>query len=126
MKKKIYWPGFFCLLAAGLAIFCAPVPAAEVKLAWNPPESGATPTGYLIRYTDGANQYVVDAGNALEASVPVAAGIEYRFTAHAYNADVESGPSNEIVHTAPVYAPPEDSRPNIIEVSAPVTLIIVK
>lgn len=100
--------------------------AAEVKFAWNPPEGGATPTGYLIRYTDGANQYVVDAGNALAASVPVAAGTEYRFTAHAYNENEESGPSNEVVHTAPVYAPPESSRPNIIEVAAPVTLIIVK
>lgn len=110
MKKLLY--AMFTIM-----LICGTASAAEVTLGWGASEGA---TGYILYY----NEFNKDVGNVTQAAIDVVPGVEYTIYATAYNGNGESGPSNTVTYTAPVYSPPDDILPAIIDISRPATIII--
>lgn len=102
MKKWLKHVGMVMLLwvCAGMLAY-----GADVKLAWD--VVTPAPTGYKVYYGLVAGNYptVIDAGNILTVTIPnLTVGTKYYFVVRAYNANGESGNSNE-VHNFTVVGP---------------------
>lgn len=110
MKKLL-----FAIIAT--LLICGASQAASVTLGWNASEGA---TGYILYY----NEFNKDVGNVTQATLDIVSGVEYSIYATAYNANGESGPSNTVTYTAPVYIAPDDNLPTIINVSKPATITI--
>jgi hypothetical protein len=110
------------LITILLLMFAAPCFGAT--LSWNAPTEG-TPTGYKIYY----NEYSQDLGLVLEVVdaetvLNLVPGLEYTMYVTAYNAIDESGPSNVITYTRPIFVVTDNPAPTItnIPTGSPVTI----
>lgn len=98
------------LITAILAVllFAFTAAAADVHLAWDPPESGS-PIGYKIYYGESSGAYAksLEVGPVLEVVVTgLTPGKTWWFAATALYPDGESVYSNEVSKTIQVLLPP--------------------
>ena len=99
---------------------------AEKRLVWEPPDQGQV-DGYMIYYTDGADHWSYDAGEALEvplSDLNLTPGGVYTFWVTAYNAAGESDKSNIVNWDTPIYRPDPRPKPVSIIIPGPITITI--
>ena len=119
MKKLIIaWSICFIGFMSLLAVF-----AYGDTLTWTPPADSIV-NGYKVYY----NEYSKDVGPVVDVLLPgdlnLVPGLEYTFTVTAYNDADESGPSNSVTWTRPMFAPSDNPAPVTLTIPGPVTITI--
>jgi len=100
------------------------VPANAVTLAWDANTDSAI--GYILYYGDhseviqGRENTTITVDN--NKFVP---GQEYSFYVTAFNDSAESGPSNVVTWTAPMFVPPDNPAPVVINIPAAVENVTI-
>ena len=92
----------------------------QLKVSWNAPDSGATPTGYTVQRKESENDWD-DADDVSEANVKgvshvitgLTDGVQYTVRVIAYKGDAESDPSVEITATPQETVPPTPSSASV-------------
>jgi len=90
--KFLSWRGLslrFFLFGFALFVVSGNLLAADLKLAWDAPTTGATPAGYKVFYGTSSGNYSssVDTGNATSATISnLTAGNTYYFASVSYDA----------------------------------------
>lgn len=94
--------------------FMTSISFAGEKLTW---EASKDAEGYVVYYNDNfGNVYHKNVGSVLEvplSDLNLMAGIEYTFTATAYNGYGESEFSEPLKYTVPIYSPAGDIIPEV-------------
>ena len=123
---KIFMGMLMLSLAAGFA--------SAADLAWNH-DGKHDLAGFTLYYQDtgtgDAYMYTLADPAArklagFEKALGLLHGHSYNLYLTAYNAEIESKPSNSVGHQVAAYDPPPDKRPIVIEISAPATVIITQ
>jgi hypothetical protein len=99
-------------MVAAVFAFARPALAAEVRLQWDRPVTGAPAAGFLVYWdtTAGGERFRYDAGNSTSCTIPgLDEGRTYYFVAKSYtSAGVESVCSNQVTYRIPEIDSDED------------------